>query len=174
MDLALVEHPPTPMSTITQETMNAGLAYFRKSKFGGFRIEQRTLDHVPESMSHSSSSRLTSSAANIVENIPIVSVTPKPFTGPVPKAIMIPETMSVVRLASMIALNALSKPASSAAGSDLAEARQFLAHALEDQDVRVDRHAEGQHDAGDAGHREGRAEARQHAERDEHVEPIPC
>ncbi len=47
---------------------------------------------------------------------------------------------------------------------------QFLAHALEYEDVRVHRHADGEHDARDAGHRKGGTDAGHHAEDDEHVE----
>ena len=42
----------------------------------------------------------------MLAQMPTVSVTPKPFTGPVPMIIRITETMSVVRLASMIVPNA--------------------------------------------------------------------
>ena len=50
------------------------------------------------------------------------------------------------------------------AGVDRGDGRssgpRFLAHALVDQHVGVDRHADGQHDAGDAGQRQRRAERR--------------
>ena len=48
-------------------------------------------------------------------------------------------------------------------------ARCLLAHALVDQHVGVDRHAHGQHDAGDAGQRQRRAERRQDADHQEVV-----
>ena len=47
---------------------------------------------------------------------------------------------------------------------------KLLAHALEDQNVGIDRHADRQHDAGDAGHGQRRAEAGEHAEDDQDVE----
>ena len=45
----------------------------------------------------------------------------------------------------------------------------LLAHALVDQHVGIDRHAHGQHDAGDAGQRQRRAEAGQDADHQEVV-----
>src|SRR5438067_9511363 len=47
---------------------------------------------------------------------------------------------------------------------------QLLADALEDEHVRVDGHAEGQDDAGDAGERQRGLEDRHHAENDHEVE----
>ena len=46
----------------------------------------------------------------------------------------------------------------------------FFAHAFEDQDVRVDGHAEREHERGDAGKRDGRAEVGHGAEHHEEVE----
>ena len=45
----------------------------------------------------------------------------------------------------------------------------LLAHALEDQDVRVHRHADGEHDAGEAGQRHGGADAGHDAQDDDDV-----
>ena len=62
---------------------------------------------VPKFLNASKTRRVITSAVNILAQIPTVSVTPNPFTGPVPMVIRITETMSVVRLASMIVPNAL-------------------------------------------------------------------
>ena len=62
---------------------------------------------------------MTTTAANIVVKIPIASVTPKPFTGPVPNQTITRATNSVVTFESRIADQALSKPASRAVPSDL-------------------------------------------------------
>ena len=53
--------------------------------------------------------------------------------------------------ASMIVQNALSKPVAIAARTAPARAK-LLADALEDQHVRVDRHADGEREPGDARH----------------------
>ena len=47
---------------------------------------------------------------------------------------------------------------------------QLLAHALEDEDVGIDRHADGEHHAGEAGERHRRAEAGHDAEDNEQVD----
>ena len=68
--------------------------------------------------------------------------------------------MKVVTLASTTVASARAKPESSDCTSDR-PVPPLLAHALVDDDVGVDRHAHGQHDAGDAGHGQRRAEDRQ-------------
>ena len=70
--------------------------------------------------------------------------------------------ISVVRLASTIVASARWKPVSSDWTIDR-PVPSLLAHALVDQHVGVDRHAHRQHDAGDAGQRQRRAEHRQDA-----------
>ena len=55
-------------------------------------------------------------------------------------------------------------------GADGLAAIEFLADALEDQEVRVDRHTDGEHEAGDARQREHGAEPGQHRQREERVE----
>ena len=69
----------------------------------------------------------------------------------------------------MIVPQARLKPASIAARIDLPDL-QLFADALVDQHVGVHRHADGEHDAGDAGQRQRRAEQRQRADDQDDVE----
>ena len=107
----------------------------------------------------SNSQRLTKTAVNMEASRPIDRVTAKPWIGPVPNWNRKSAAIRVVRLASMIDDSALSKPASIADAHRPAGA-QLLADALEDQHVGVDRHADGEDDAGDAGQRQRGAEVR--------------
>jgi hypothetical protein len=101
-------------------------------------------------------------AVNTVVMMPMPSVTAKPRTGPVPMKNSTAAAMKVVMLESRWSQRALE------AGVDrrnrVAAAAHLLADALVDQHVGVDRDADGQHDAGDAGQRQRRVEQRQHAE----------
>ena len=58
--------------------------------------------------SQSKISRVTTSAVNMLTVTPMVSVTPKPFTGPVPMKIRMTDEISVVRFESKMVPNALS------------------------------------------------------------------
>ena len=77
--------------------------------------------------------------------------------------------MIVVRLESKIAVKARLKPSADRAG-DVFPQGPLLLDPLEDQDVGVDRHADGQDQAGDAGQRQVGLEVGQDAEQDDDVE----
>ena len=100
-----------------------------------------------------SSARLPMSEVNIEVTMPSVSTTAKPRIGPVPNTHSTTPAMSVVMFESAIAENAFSKPARIGRLRRDALAH-LLADALVDQHVGVDRHADGQDDAGDAGQRQ--------------------
>jgi hypothetical protein len=68
----------------------------------------------------------------------------------------------------MIVISALRVPALVGVRERLAGGK-LLAHALEDQDVGVDRHADREHDAGQAGQRHRGADARHGAEDDQRL-----
>ena len=57
---------------------------------------------ISPSMKSSRSSLVTTNAQKTVEKTPMVSVTPKPLTGPVPNAIISDEVINVVTFASKI------------------------------------------------------------------------
>ena len=59
------------------------------------------------SRSQSKIRRVTTSAVNMLALMPMVSETPKPFTGPVPSQIRMTEEMRVVRLESKMVPKAL-------------------------------------------------------------------
>ena len=96
---------PIPTATSTHEMAKAHFQWLMKLNFGC--SIRRNPWPVPKFLNTSKTNRVTTSAVNILAQMPTVSVTPKPFTGPVPMVIRITETMSVVRLASMIVPNAL-------------------------------------------------------------------
>ncbi len=102
-------------------------------------------------------------AVNTVVMMPMPSVTAKPRTGPVPIKNSTAAAMKVVMLESRMVASARVKPASIALIAER-PAAHLLADALVDQHVGVDRDADGQHDAGDAGQRQRRVEQRQDAE----------
>ena len=95
--------------------------------------------------------------------MPAMSVTAKPWIGPVPNEYSTTPIRNVVMLPSAMAERAFSKPMSTAARMDLPDA-ELLADALVDEHVGVDGHAERQHDAGDAGQRQRGLEAGEDAE----------
>ena len=95
----------------------------------------------------------------------------KPWMGPEPSWARKRAAIRVVRFESMIVQKALSKPALIAAMRPL-PSLQLLLHALEDQDVRVDRHADREHEAGDGGQGEGEAEGREDADHDDEVDDL--
>ena len=99
----------------------------------------------------------------------MVSVTAKPLIGPVPNWNRKSAETIVVTLESMMVAKARWKPRSTADAHGLAEL-QLLADALEDQHVGVDRHADGQDHAGDAGQRERGLEGADRAEQEDDVE----
>ena len=89
-------------------------------------------------------------AVNTVVMMPTPSVTAKPRTGPVPMKNNTAAAMKVVMLLSRMVASARVNPASIAAIAR-APAAHLLADALVDQHVGIDRDADGQHDADDAG-----------------------
>ena len=95
-------------------------------------------------------SRVSVKAVNTVVMMPMPSVTAKPRTGPVPMKNSTAAAMKVVMLESMMVASARVKPASIAM-IGVRPAAHLFADALVDQHVGVDRHADGEHDAGDAG-----------------------
>ena len=93
-------------------------------------------------------------AVNIEISTPMISTSAKPLTTDVPKYHRMKAVMSVDTFESKIEFQARPKPASMAAFSDL-PARSSSLRALEDEDVGVDRHAHREHEARDAGERQG-------------------
>ena len=96
---------PIPIATRIHEATKAYFATPMKLSFGC--SSRRSPWPVPKFLNRSKIRRVTTNAVNILAQMPTVRVTPKPFTGPVPMVIRITETISVVRLASMIVPNAL-------------------------------------------------------------------
>ena len=119
--------------------------------------------------SSATSQRVSVKAVKTVVTMPMAKVTAKPFTGPEPSKNSTAAAISVVTLVSMIVASALGET-----GVDRldhrAPAASLLADALIDQHVGVHRHADGQHDAGDAGQSQRRAEQRQDRDDHRHVE----
>ena len=105
----------------------------------------------------------------IVVRMPSDSVTAKPRTGPVPMKNRMEAAMKVVRLASMMVASARAKPGIERRRRRAAEAL-LLAHALVDEHVGIDGHADGEDEAGDAGQGQRRAERRHEAEDEHHVD----
>jgi len=89
--------------------------------------------------------------------------------GPVPKTPKKAAETTVVTWVSIIVKKALSNPASTAAAADFTVA-QFLADALEDEDVGIHAHADGQDDAGDARKRQHGSGHREKCQEDDQVE----
>ena len=120
----------------------------------------------------------TKTAVNMEMSRPMISVTAKPLTGPVPNCNRKSAEMIVVAWVSTIVAKAFEKPFSIAALRGPAVA-QLLADALEDEHVRVDRHADRQDEAGDAGQRQRRLEERhrrreQEGVQDEREDRVPA
>ena len=123
------------------------------------------------------STRAMTSADTIEATTPIASVTPKPLTDPDARKNSSAAASSVVTFESMIALHALSNPASSARrrrpASALARLRWTvgvrLPRPFEDQDVGVDREADREHEAGEARQGERGADRDEHGVGDERV-----
>ena len=101
--------------------------------------------------------------------MPIASVTAKPLIGPEPNQKSSAAAIRVVRLASMMVAQ---RPvvAGVDGADDAAPDPRLLADALEDQHIGVHRHADGEHDAGDARQGERRLQQRERAEDQRHVE----
>ena len=93
-------------------------------------------------------------------------MTAKPLMGPVPNWKRKAAAMSAVAWVSRIVIQTRSKPFCDGRAHGLA-VPQLLADALEDEHVRVDPHADGQDDAGDAGQGEGRLGVGHRPEQDE-------
>ena len=102
-------------------------------------------------------------AVNSVVMMPMPSVTAKPRTGPVPTQ---NSTAAAMKRGEVGVDDGRERAAEAGVerGDRRAAGAHLLADALVDQHVGVDRHADGQHDAGDAGQRQRRAEQRQDAE----------
>ena len=113
--------------------------------------------------------RDTETAVYIEVRMPAISVTAKPLTGPVPNANSATPASSAVTLASRMV-----PEARVVAGRDRCLRRQagsqFLAYSFVDQHVGVDRHADGQRDAGQARQRQRRAEEGHHRDHHQQVE----
>ena len=93
----------TPASTISHDKINAGLRNLKKSSFlDGKMSKPKTLRRPMRCTRKSTKNRVTTSAQKIDAQIPIASVIPKPFTGPVPSQISIDAVIRVVTLASTI------------------------------------------------------------------------
>ncbi len=88
---------------------------------------------------------------------------------PVPSKNSTPAPTIVVTWLSKTDVNARRKPIFTAARSDLA-GPQFFFEPLEDQHVRVDRHTDREHEAGDARQREHRVRRREQRQQREHVD----
>ncbi len=99
----------------------------------------------------------------------MISVTAKPLTGPVPNWNRKIAEMTIVMCVSMIVAKAFEKPFSIAVFG-ARPAAQLLADALEDQHVRVDRHADRQDEAGDARQRQRGLEERHGAGEQDRVQ----
>ena len=91
----------------------------------------------------------TNTAVKTEISRPMISVTAKPLTGPVPNWNRKTAEMMTVMCVSMIVAKAFEKPFSIAVFG-ARPAAQLFADALEDQHVRVDRHADRQDEARDA------------------------
>ena len=113
--------------------------------------------------------RVTRRAANIEARMPMVRVTAKPLTVPLARQKRISAVMSEVMLASKMAREGLFVGGLDGGFERLAGV-EFLPQAFVDQHVGIDRHADGEDDAGDAGQGEGEAEHRHRAEEDEDVD----
>src|SRR5262249_8168185 len=120
----------------------------------------------------------TNTAVKTEMKRPMISVTAKPLTGPVPNWNRnIAETI-VVTWVSMIVANALENPFSMAAFGAAPVGRP-AGDGLEKRPVGVARHAEGQDEAGDARQRQRRLEERhgrreQHRVQDERDDGVPA
>ena len=89
--------------------MKAGTAQRMKSKFAPRMMCSMFSDLIRFfSNNQSKIRRVTTRAVNMLAVTPMVSETPKPFTGPVPSQIRMTEEISVVRLESKIVPKALS------------------------------------------------------------------
>ena len=111
---------------------------------------------------HSASTRATISADTMEARTPIDSVTPKPLTGPEARKNNSPAASRVVTLESMIARPRLVE-AAGARGCRPAWGRGvLLPRSFEDEHVRVDRHADREHEPGESRQRQRRAEGDEH------------
>ena len=110
---------------------------------------------------------MTTIALNIETRTPMIRTRAKPRIVDEPKRYRIVAVIRLDTFESRIEFQARPKPASTAGGQRLADPHLLL-HPLEDQDVGVDRHADREDEAGDAGegqrHRD-EPEDRQHDER---------
>ena len=80
----------------------------------------------------------------------MIRTSAKPWIVDEPNEYRMPAVIRLDTFESRIEFQAREKPASTAALQRLAEP-QLLLRPLEDEDVRVDRHADREHEAGDAG-----------------------
>ena len=112
--------------------------------------------------------RETNTAVNTFDSSPKDSVVAKPRIGPVPNWNRNAAAMSDATCVSRMVRKTRSKPAATACFAPLA-VRQLFLDALEDQHVRVDAHADGQDEAGDARQRHRRADVGHEPEQDHQV-----
>ena len=96
-------------------------------------------------------------------------VTAKPLTGPLPSRIRMKAETMVVTWVSMMVIQSMVEAILDGYGGGLAVTDLF-ADALEDEDVGVDAHTDGEDDASDAGERQGGVREAHAAEQDDQVE----
>ncbi len=123
---------------------------------------------APES-SYSKIVRETNTAVKTLAAKPIIKVIAKPFTGPSPNKNRKAHDTMVVTWVSTIVHQALPNPASTAAAYRLS-GPQLFADALENQHVGIDRHTDGENDAGDARQRQNRAKIRNRRQQNDGIE----
>ena len=117
---------------------------------------RRSARAVSRRVKKSMNARVTTMEVNIEATRPMMRVTAKPRTGPEPYCMSTTPATSVVTWLSTMVQNDLVVALLHRLRGRFAAA-QLLADALVDEHVRVDRHAERQHEAGDAGQRQRRA-----------------
>ncbi len=120
----------------------------------------------PRRTTRSVSALVSTSADTMDATTPIESVTPNPLTGPDARKNSSAAASSVVTLESRIADHALRKPVSRAGARPSPRAGGVLLPGpLEDEHVGVDRQADREHEAGQPGQGQGRAQPHQDARR---------
>ena len=139
--------------------------------FAGEQLALPMLRSVSLGLRHiwiSKMARETNTAVNRFAIKPITRVTAKPRTGPVPKMKRNALATTVVTCVSMIVTNARSKPGRSPPRR--LSRPHLLLDALEDQHVRIHRHADRKHQTRDAGQGPGGVDIAERRDRDDRVE----
>ena len=113
--------------------------------------------------------RVTKTAVIIEAMMPMIRVTAKPLTGPVPNWNRKSAVSTVLTFESTMAFMACLKPSSIASRTVLPQ-HQLLADPLEDQHVGVHRDADREHDAREPGQGERGVDHREPAQREQDVE----